>query len=107
MNRARDQFFAGPTFTGNQNVRAVSRHFLNQMIDLFDSAALADDTLEIEIRILNSDRPLPPVALPRSAYLVFKSEFLLNFSLLTDVFEDRDVTDELFARVAQRCQRKS
>ena len=107
MNRARDQFFAGPAFTCNQNVRAASRHLLNEMVDLFDSAALANDTLEIEIRIANCGRPLLQVELPRPAQLVLKSEFLLNLFLLTDVFEDRDITDELYACVAQRRQRKS
>src|SRR4030095_4347942 len=107
MNRTGDQFFAGPAFTCNQNIRAVSRHLLNQMVNLFDSDALADDTLEMKIRIVNSSRPLLQVELPRPAQLVLKSEFLLNLFLLTDVFEDRHITDELFACVAQGCERQS
>src|SRR4030095_11493183 len=105
MNRTGDQFFAGPTFTCNQNIRAVSRHLLNQMVNLFDSDALADDTLETKIRIVNSGRHLLQVELPRPAQLVLKSEFLLNLFLLTDVFKDRHITDELFAFVSHRWSR--
>src|SRR5215475_1316321 len=99
MNRPRNQFFAGSAFTCDQNIGGVSGHLLDQMVNLFDSAALADDALEIEIGIVNSGRLLQ-VKLSCPAQLFLKPEFLLNFSLLTDVFEDRDIADELLACVA-------
>ena len=63
MNRARDEFFASPAFTRNQNNCIIPRHLLNQTVDLFDPTALADDTLEIEIRIINSGGPLLQIEL--------------------------------------------
>src|SRR5262245_19210627 len=100
MNGPRNQFFAGSAFTCDQNIGGVSGHLLDQMADLFDSAALADDTLEKEIGIVNSARPLLQTKLSCPAQLFLKPEFLLNLFLLTDVFEDRDITDELLACVA-------
>src|SRR5262245_66342395 len=98
MNGPRNQFFAGSAFTCDQNIGGVSCHLLDQMADLFDSTALADDTLEVEIGIINAGRPLLQVKLSCPAQLVLKPEFLLDFSLLTDVFEDRDITDEQIGR---------
>src|SRR5580765_3773791 len=100
MNRPRDEFFASPAFTRNENNCIVPRHLLNQTIDLFDPTALADHTLEIEIRIIDSGTHLLQIKLPSPPQLVLKSQFLLNLSLLTDIFEDRHIANELFARVA-------
>ena len=49
MNRAGHEFFAGAAFPGDQHIGVARRNFSDELIDLFDAAALADDTLELKI----------------------------------------------------------
>src|SRR5215510_10649462 len=71
MNRPRDELFAGTAFTGDQNVGAAGRYFLNQLINLFDTAALPNHSLEMKLGVVDDHWTLRQCHFPGTTQLLF------------------------------------
>ena len=88
MNSTGYQLFAGSTLTGDQHIGIRVGYFLNQLVNVLDASALADDTFEVKARIITGRRVGVPFSFPGALKLFFESDFFFNFFLTSDILED-------------------